>query len=167
MLKLSIDNINSHSPYRIQLSGDGLFYFVTDEAQTYEVGFVEDYMITLENAYQLFLIPKSGQNEFKDSKIQQTITAIIEEFFKTNDVLLDYICDTKDGRQAARSRLLTQWFNQYPKRNLYTLRTISVELDDVSYYASVIIRNSHPNYDECIAAIDAFEKEIKEKLSGV
>ena len=25
MLKLSIENINSHSPYRIQLSGDGFF----------------------------------------------------------------------------------------------------------------------------------------------
>jgi hypothetical protein len=48
---------------------------------------------------------------------------------------------------------------------LFTLRTISVELDDVSYFASIIIRNSHPNYAECIDAIDAFEKEIKEKLS--
>lgn len=82
------------------------FYFVTDETQIYEIGFVEDQMIAIENAYQLFLISKSGQNEFKDSKIQQTITAIIEEFFKTNDVLLDYICDTKDGRQAARSRFI-------------------------------------------------------------
>lgn len=164
MLKLSIENINSHSPYRIQLSGDGLFYFVTDEAQIYEVGFVEDHMITIDNAYQLFLIPKSGQNEYKDTKIQHTITAIIEEFFRFNDVLLDYICDTKDGRQAARSRLFTQWFNQYPYHHLFTLRAISVELDDVSYYASVIIRNTNPNYAECIAAIDAFEKEMKEKF---
>ena len=164
MLKLSIENINRHSPYHIQLSGNGLFNFVTDEAQTYEVGFVEDHMITIENAYQLFLIPKSGPNEYKDNKIQQTITAILEEFFCSNDVLLDYICDTKDGRQAVRSRLFTHWFQMYPYRHRFTLRTISVELEDVSYYASVIIRNSNPNYAECIEAIDAFEKEMKEKF---
>ena len=164
MLRLSIETINSHSPYNIRLSDDGSFCFTTDEALTYEIGFVEDHMIAIENAYQFFLMPKSDANVQKDEKMQQTVTAVIEEFFRANDVLLDYICDTKDGRQAARSRLFAQWFNNYPKRHLFTLRTMSVEFDGVTYYASVIIRNSNPAYTEYMAAIDAFEEEMKEKL---
>lgn len=82
--------------------------------------YMEDYMISVDNAYQFFLMPKTVPNIQRDAKIQQTVTAIIEEFFRSNDVLLDYICDTKDGRQAARSRLFEQWFNHYPQRHLYT-----------------------------------------------
>ena len=164
MLKLSIESINSHSPYKLILSGDGSFCFATDEAQIYEIGVVEDYMLSVENAYQSFLIPKSSPNITKDEKMQQTITAIIEEFFKTNDVLLDYICDTKDGRQAARSRLFSHWFAQYPNRHLFTFRTISIEYEGLSYYASAIIRNDHPHYQEYMVAIDEFEAEMKEKI---
>ncbi|MBR1468547.1 MAG: hypothetical protein IJ605_00300 [Prevotella sp.] len=164
MLQLSIESINSRAPYNIQLSDDGSFCFTTDEAQTYEIGFVEDHMMAIENAYQFFLMPKSDANEQKDEKMQQTVTAIIEEFFSANDVLLDYICDTKDGRQAARNRLFQQWFNQYPKRHLFTLRTMKVEFDGVTYYASAIIRNDNPAYSDCMTAIDAFEKEMQDKL---
>lgn len=164
MLRLSIESINSRSPYKLILSGDGSFSFVTDEAQVYEVGFVEDYMLSVDNAYQFFLVPKSSPNFAKDDKMQQTITAIMEEFFQTNDVLLDYICDTKDGRQAARSRLFSHWFNQYSKRHQFTLRTISIEYEGLSYYASAIIRNDHPLYHEYMEAIDDFEKEMREKM---
>ena len=66
MLKLSLESINSRSPYTIQLTADGSFSFVTDEALTYEVGFIEDYMIAVENAYQFFLIPKEGAQGSRD-----------------------------------------------------------------------------------------------------
>ena len=164
MLSLSIEDINRQSPYSIQLSADGSFCFTTDEAMTYEVGFVEDNMIAVDNAYQFFLIPKTIANVQRDAKMQQTVTAIIEEFFRSNDVLLDYICDTKDGRQAARNRLFTQWFRHYPQRHLYTLRTLSLEFDGISYYASAIIRNDSASYSDCMAALDAFESEMREKL---
>lgn len=164
MFGLSIDNINSHSPYSISLSEDGSFYFVTDEGLTYEVGFVEDYMIAVDDAYQLFVMPKTSANFQRDEKMQQTVTAIIEEFFRTKDVLLDYICDTTDGRQAARNRLFTQWFNNYPHRHLFTLRTISLEYEGMAYFASAIIRKDNSHYSECMTAIDAFEKDMRDKL---
>ena len=47
MLRLSIETINSHSPYNIRLSDDGSFCFTTDEALTYEIGFVEDNKLEL------------------------------------------------------------------------------------------------------------------------
>ena len=104
------------------------------------MGFVEDYMLLVENVYQFFLVPKTEAGTTRDAKIQQTITAIIEEFFAAQEVLLDYICDTKDGRQAARSRLFSGWFAKYPLRHQYTLRTMSVDFEGEAYYASVILR---------------------------
>lgn len=164
MLKLSLDSINYHAPYKIFLSADGVFSFTTDEAHIYEIGFVEDHMISIDNAYQFFIMPKSTPNVQQDEKIRQTVTAIIEEFFLSNDVLLDYICDTKDGRQKARNRLFTLWYNNYPNNHLYTLRTISIEFDGVPYFASAIIRKDNPNYAEYMAAIDAFAVDMEEKL---
>jgi hypothetical protein len=41
MLKLSLDSINYHAPYKIFLSADGVFSFTTDEAHVYEIGFVD------------------------------------------------------------------------------------------------------------------------------
>ena len=72
MLRLSIETINSHSPYNIRLSDDGSFCFTTDEALTYEIGFVEDHMIAIENAYQFFLMPKSDANVQKDERTIRT-----------------------------------------------------------------------------------------------
>ena len=165
MLHLSLEAINSRSPYRLSLSGNNAFCFTTDENMTYEVGFVEDHMLAVENAFQFFLVPKSETNESRDTKIQQTITSIIEEFFRNNDVLLDYICDTGDGRQAARNRLFSRWFSLYPLRHHYTLRTIEAMWENTCYFASIIIRNDNPHYEEYMAAIDAFETEIRNKLS--
>lgn len=52
MLKLSLESINYHAPYNIILSNDGVFSFSTDESHVYEIGFVEDHMISVDNAYQ-------------------------------------------------------------------------------------------------------------------
>ena len=164
MLRFSLESINSRSPYRVQVSADGSFCFTTDESLTYEVGFVKDYMFSAENAYQIFLMPKGTPNTTKDDKMQQTVTVIIEEFFQSNDMLLDYICETRDGRQAVRNRLFSRWFYQYPKRDLFTLRTIEIAHEDLLYFASAIIRNDNPHYNEYMEAIDKFEAEMAEKL---
>lgn len=166
MLRLSIEAINRRSPYQVTVSSDGSFCFTTDESQTYEVGFVEDYMFSMGNVYQIFLMPKEGQNLTKDNKMQQVVTVIIEEFFQSNDVLLDYICETRDGRQAARNRLFSRWFSQYPDHDKFTLRTIEIEYDGQLYYASAILRNDNPHYREYIDAIERFRKEMTEKLKS-
>ena len=164
MLRLSAESINSRSPYCVQVSSDGSFCFTTDEFLTYEIGFVEDYMFSIGNAYQIFLMPRGVPNAAKDDKMQQTVTVIIEEFFQTNDVLLDYICETRDGRQAARNRLFAKWFNQYPNRDQFTLRTVDIEYAGERYFASAIFRKDNPHYHEYMEAIDKFEAEMIEKL---
>lgn len=112
--------------------------------------------------FLLFLKAKLIPSRTK--KNQLTIVAVIEEFFRTKEVLLDYICDTNDGRQATRSRLFSHWFSQFPNRKLYTLRTLTLYYENIAFYASVIIRNDNPKYEECLSAIDNFESEIRGKL---
>ena len=80
-------------------------------------------------------------------------------------VLLDYICDTKDGRQAVRNRLFSKWFNQYPYRDRFTLRTVNIEYAGQRYFASAIFRKDNAHYKEYIEAIDKFEANMIDKLS--
>ena len=163
-LHLSLTNINCKSPYQVSLTDGNSFYFTTEEGNEYEIGFIKDDMFGLSDAYQFFIVPKGEANTIKDEKIQLTIVAVIEEFFRTKEVLLDYICDTNDGRQATRSRLFSHWFCQFPNRKLYTLRTLTLYYENIAFYASVIIRNDNPKYEECLSAIDNFESEIRGKL---
>lgn len=164
MLNLSIERINKHSAYKVSLSNEDTYTFTTDFGTVYEVGFVEDYMLGIKDVYQFFIAPKNNSLRPKDIKIQNTLIPIIEEFFVNNDVLLDYICDTSDGRQASRNRLFSHWFSLYPKRREYTLRSLSVFYEDISFYAAVVIKNDNPNYEECLMAVDNFEIEIRNKL---
>lgn len=164
MLKLSLEDINKCSAYKIYLSNDDTYVFTTDHGTIYEVGFVEDCMLGMDNVYQFFIAPKNSSEQPKDDKIQSTIVSIIEDFFKNNDVLLDYICDTSDGRQALRNRLFSHWFALYPRRKYFTLRSISVYYEDISFYASVLIKNDNPKYAECLLAVDNFEMQIRDKL---
>jgi hypothetical protein len=163
-LSLSLDNINRTSFYHVTLSGEDTYIFSTEDGIVYEVGFLEDYMLNLPNVYQFFIALKGNYSQRKDDGIRLTILSIIEEFFKEHDVLLDYICDTSDGKQVLRNRLFTHWFALYPHRNLFTLRSLSVIYEDIGFYASVLIKNDNSHYAECLDAIDNFELNIREKL---
>lgn len=164
MLNLSLKEINRHSAYEVSLSDDDTYVFTTSSGVIYEVGFVEDFMLGIDNVYQFFIAPKNNTDPPKDLGTRDTIISILEEFFNSNDVLLDYICDTADGKQALRNRLFSHWFALYPQRKDYTLRSLSVYYEDISFYASVVIKNSNPNYAQCLLAIDDFEMQIRDKL---
>ena len=71
MKQLSLTSINNKAPLEVSLTPSGTFSFGT-EKNNYIVGFVED----------------------------QTIVAIIEEFFVANDSAMLYICDVSDGKQS-------------------------------------------------------------------
>ena len=84
-LHLSLENINSKSPYKVSITDGNSFSFTTEEGNEYEIGFIKDDMFGITDAYQFFIVPKSEKNTIKDGKIQQTIVAVIEEFFRTED----------------------------------------------------------------------------------
>lgn len=163
-LEFSLSSLNEEVPYKLESSGLYSFSFVTEQGKKYEIGFIQDLMISDEGIYQFFI---STEDKFKtapDVKIQQTVMVVMTEFFKTQGVVLDYICATEDNRQAARDRMFHRWYEQAMDKDLYCMRNLSVEIDDVWYYASVILRKDNPRYDAVMEAVDRFIADFQDKL---
>lgn len=164
MKPLPLKKINEKAPYTVKLLGENSYCFTTDYGIYYEIGFIQDYMLDIDNVYQFFLLTKNGVKPVKDPKILVTVYAVLEEFFQEGNLILDYVCDTNDGRQEARSRLFYYWFDVNPKSPGFTCSRIITSCDGVGYYAAVVVRNDNPHYRECMEAIDSFIKNINDKL---
>ncbi len=163
MLDLSLRRINDSSPYKVSSLREDVFSFIIDNNVAYEIGFIEDYMLGISGVYQFFITPNEAQRH-KDAKVSATIIAVMEEFFQDGNLILDYVCDTHDGRQAARRRLFKYWYNSHPLKIGFTQQDIIAVCDGVSYYAAVVLRNDNPRYLECMDAIADFSENIVEKL---
>lgn len=164
MIQISLSNINLRAAYHVTSPENGQFVFTTDQGKTYKIGFIQDYMISDDGVYQFFI---NTEDEFKtapDKRVRQTVMVVLEEFFRQKEVVLDYICDTGDNRQAARSRIFNSWFRLFANQNLFTLRPMSVKAEGIEFFAAVVLRNDNPRFSNIIDAIQQFEKQIKDKL---
>lgn len=165
-LFFSLTELNKKSPYLLKSAGMFSFSFDTDQGKHYEIGFIQDLMISDDGIYQFFI---STEDHFKTSpekKVQQTVMIVVEEFFKNEGVVLDYICDTEDHRQAARDRMFRQWFASSESKNQYCQRSISIEIDGVDYFSTFIMRNDNPRYQIILDAIDCFIEDFIDKLNN-
>ena len=147
MTQLSIENINSVTPYKVKLfEKDGSYRFVTDNDVKLAVSFMYDDMILQEGAYQLIIANLNNKKSPRDYKVKDTILAIVEEFFEKNQVALLYICSTGDGKQSMRSRLFGHWFEASNHKISYsTMNTSLVDSDGIINEATIIVRNDNPN----------------------
>lgn len=164
MIQISLSNINLRAAYHVTSPENGQFVFTTDQGKTYKIGFIQDYMISDDGVYQFFI---NTEDEFKtapDKRVRQTVMVVLEEFFRQKEVVLDYICDTGDNRQAARSRIFNSWFRLFANQNLFTLRPMSVKAEGIEFFAAVVLRNDNSRFSNIIDAIQQFEKQIKDKL---
>ena len=82
----------------------------------------------------------------------------------TGKCVLDYICATEDHRQASRDRMFHQWFETSMGKEQYCLRSMSINIDGVDYFASVIMRNDNPRFAAMTEAIDRFIEDFQDKL---
>ncbi|MGM9786334.1 MAG: DUF6169 family protein [Candidatus Cryptobacteroides sp.] len=163
MKQLSLASINNKSPLEVSFTPSGTFSF-GKEKNTYIVGFVEDQTILDEGVYQFFIENVDKKKNVLSTNVCQTIIAIIEEFFVANDSAILYICDVSDGKQSARDRLFAMWFNSYDGKFNYTLSRVSINIDGVDYYASLLISNLNPSYAEVLSAFNDFISEFISKV---
>lgn len=106
MSPLELSLLNLRSPYVVWEDAQGL-HFRTDYDVVYMVEFCS-YDVGLRSpAYWFNLYNLSGKNSPNDTKLQQTIVCIVEEFFRVNPDILLYICDTANNRQAMRAVCFT------------------------------------------------------------
>ena len=149
---LSLKRINENSSYPVETTGeDGFYQFFTDGGVHYSVGFMEDDILLSQNSYQLIIANINNHKSPRDHKVRDTIIAIVDEFFRTNNSTLLYICETGDSKQSIRSRLFEYWFSTYNRKALFTMISSSiVDEEGVVNFATIILRNDNPNLSEII-----------------
>lgn len=163
-LNFSLSELNKKSPYMLESTGMYSFTFVTEQGKKYEIGFIQDLMISDEGVYQFFITTEDQFKTVLDRKIQQTVFVVIEEFFKNEGVVLDYICATEDHRQASRDRMFQLWFANSSEKEHYFMRKMSVKIDEIEYFSSVVMRNDNPRFDAMTEAIERFIQDFQDKL---
>lgn len=150
MIPLDVNRINSRSGYKVTHIDELTVDFKTDYCVEYRITFMDDYSIWESGAYQFVIINKNRKSSLHDEKLRRTLFSIIEEFFTENPSILLYICDTGDGKQAARNRLFVQWFSSYEgSGNLY-FQDVDIESDGIINYAALIVERSNPNIESIV-----------------
>lgn len=139
---ISLSAVNAKSPYKIDSDLSGSFFFVTDKHRPYHVAFIEDQLFYEHGIYQYCL--DTDVHAEADGRVYEVVVALMEEFFKSSAKGLLYVCDSMDGRQAARNRLFNRWFNSYAYRDEYLLLQREVQYEGVMQYVSLIIRKDQP-----------------------
>lgn len=151
MIQLSLDAINEHAHYYVMLSPRGGYIFETEGGIHYTISFEEDTPIGGCNTFQFVIEKMEKVRSGYDAKIEQTILAILNEFFVEHlDVLL-YMCDDSDGREANRNRLFLTWFKRHAAPDRFTIRTASAIVEGRGFYAAIIVENRNPLLETIIA----------------
>ena len=162
MNRLNLSEINLNIPYTVW-EKDGAYLFKTDYGIVYKISFMEDDTIWDSGAYQFLITNLSNVASPNDSKLKLTILYLLESFFKVNNDILLYICETGDGKQAMRNRLFMRWFQQYSEHHLYYLKTVEIQAEGMMNFAAIIVRYDNPRINEIIQEFDMITKTLGDK----
>ena len=149
---ISLSAVNAKSPYKIDSDPSGSFFFVTDKRRPYHVAFIEDPLFYEHGIYQYCL--DTDVHAEADGHVYEVVVTLMEEFFKSSAKGLLYVCDSMDGRQAARNRLFNRWFNAYARRDEYLLLQREVPYEGVMQYVSLIVRKDQPELQPITESFD-------------
>ena len=97
MNALSLDYINSKSPYLVKLADDGDYVFQTAKGVIYGIGFIENDPLGGCETYQLSISNQNKLHASYDPDVKNTTLVIVDEFFRENLDGLLYMCDTSDA----------------------------------------------------------------------
>ncbi len=150
MKPLDLTRINRLAPYKVWTEDGRDFIVETNRGQIFVIGFMDDYSIWPNGAYQFTINNQSHRPSPLDQKLRETIFLLIEAFFTANPDILLYICETGDGRQAFRSRLFVRWFNIYSGRDAYVMKTAEVQEGKTKNFAALIVQKSNPRLKEIL-----------------
>lgn len=164
MIDLSAEDINKISPYKVEKIETNSFVFETKFGLRYNIGFAEDYSFLEEGVYQFYIVNLSHEHNQQDPLVKETICVLLEAFFNAEPATMLYICDTSDNRQGVRDRLFRCWFSEYAYQGAFTMINESITFDEVKYFASIMLRNDHPQYENIITTFRNFVKDLPSKI---
>lgn len=164
MICLPLEQINRAAPYKIKGLQDGSVFFTTDNSLHYIVSFDPDDVSLSHICYQLVIVNVDNLPSPRDIKLRDTIIAIVEGFFASNNEVMLYICETGDGKQAMRNRLFQYWYSCYERKQNFTFLSASIKDEEgVINYATLIIRNDNPNYTDVVNEFALSIKVLNDK----
>ena len=76
------------------------YRFVTDHSVEIAISFDLDDLLEHGEAYMFNITNVNKQRSPRDMKVRDTVIAIIDNFFETNEFALLYICETGDRKKA-------------------------------------------------------------------
>ena len=106
------------------------------------------------SSYQIIIRKIEDTHSPHDPKVEATILAIVNEFFRSNLEILLYLCDTTDGREASRNRLFMRWFEKNAEPGRFTIKQAHTEIEGQGIYIAIIVENRNPKLK---AITDEFE----------
>lgn len=167
-MTLDIELINAHSPYKVRnFARDGFVVFTTEHGVSLMVGFYRTDLITADEAYEFVILNAEHKPSPRDPKVRETIMAIVDAFFASNNKTVLYLCETADGKQAFRHRLFQDWFVGYEQKGEYVFLSTSItDEEEIRNYATIIARNDNPNLEAVIEEFYATVKLFTEKPRG-
>lgn len=128
------------------------YRFATDYGVEIAISFDLDELLETGEAYMFNITNVNKQRSPRDVKVRDTVIAIIDNFFETNEVALLYICETGDRKQALRNRLFDSWFAYANAQEQYVIMVANIhDLEGVDNYAAMILRKDNPHFVEYIA----------------
>lgn len=164
MICLPLEHINRAAPYKIKGLQDGSVFFTTDNSLHYIVSFDPDDVSLSHICYQLVIVNVDNLPSPRDIKLRDTIIAIVEGFFASNNEVMLYICETGDGKQAMRNRLFQYWYSRYERKQNFTFLSASIKDEEgVINYATLIIRNDNPDYTDVVNEFALSIKVLNDK----
>lgn len=141
-----------------------MFEFVTDYGVRFNVGFQEVENLLSYETYQFLIVNTEHRKSPGDAKLRNTIMAIIEEFFISNNCAMLYVCDTGDNKQTFRNHLFEYWAKLFPHRNLFYSTSVNIiDGEGVENYASLTLRLDHPNFVEVVNEFTELARVFSQK----
>lgn len=78
-------------------------------------------------------------------------------------MLLLYICETGDGKQAARSKLFVRWFISYAQAGNYFFKSTEIVSEGERNFAAIILRTDNPELKQIISDFDEMTSLLSDK----
>ncbi|MBQ9665347.1 MAG: hypothetical protein IJV33_02605 [Bacteroidaceae bacterium] len=155
MYSLDLPRLNLRSPYYVWEVKEDTYAFDTDYGVAYEIKLGVNTEVLQYEVCAFDINNKNGHPSPGDKNLRDTIIAIIEEFFLSNNGVFLYICATENGLQAQRFRLFVRWFNTYENKAQYVFRTVEGVMDeDVPNYGAIIVQRENPDLDLILKRFD-------------
>ena len=78
-----------------------------------------------------------------------------------------YICDPSDHRQEFRCRLYRYWYEKFNRKEEFTLKDSSIQMEKITIYAGLFLKKTNPAYKQIIEAFDVFVNLIPYDRSSI